>query len=244
MNNNNTVHRSSRGGRQSLFYRDISAASPARATPHKNVFTTPAQAAAATALWRDNFGGTDPPPPPMFTLEDRVDFSPEINVGDYSMATPEARTPPARSTLSLLNTFTSTATPATNSNSKSNLANALYETAPASPMPSYALNPGFQNTQQNFQSAQQNPVPGSSNWWSPVKDGSSDGGERGRMSPVSGVVQQQQQSGGLLTLPPPREIVRPDIQRSSLSDRIADEEEWVTVFGYGHLSIFPFYASG
>lgn len=66
-------------------------------------------------------------------------------------------------------------------------------------------------------------------------------------SPVDGVVQPQQQpspttaSGQqsqqqkvtLITLPPPREVARPEMPKDSTpsAGRI-DEEEWVTVFGY------------
>nr|DAD41003.1 TPA_asm: hypothetical protein HUJ06_015326 [Nelumbo nucifera] len=36
------------------------------------------------------FGVTDPPPPPIFTLEDRADFSPISGVTDYSIS-PETK---------------------------------------------------------------------------------------------------------------------------------------------------------
>jgi hypothetical protein len=37
----------------------------------------------------------------------------------------------------------------------------------------------------------------------------------------------------LITLPPPREVARPEMPRDSvLSTGRVDEEEWVTVFGY------------
>lgn len=70
--------------------------------------------------------------------------------------------------------------------------------------------------------------------------------ERGRVSPVSGVVQQQQQCCGFLMLALTREIARSDIQMSGgLSDRVSHEEEWVIVFGYTSLPmplfLLPFY---
>jgi hypothetical protein len=45
--------------------------------------------------------------------------------------------------------------------------------------------------------------------------------------------QQQQQKVALITLPPPREVARPEMPRDSApaAGRV-DEEEWVTVFGY------------
>ncbi|KAJ6793962.1 putative nuclear pore complex protein NUP35 [Iris pallida] len=52
-------------------------------------------------------------------------------------------------------------------------------------------------------------------------------------SPVEGVVQQP---GALLMLPPPREVVRPEMRKSNLPVVPAggrmDEEEWVTVYGF------------
>jgi hypothetical protein len=53
---------------------------------------------------------------------------------------------------------------------------------------------------------------------------------------ASGQQQQQQQQQlqvALITLPPPREVARPEMPRDSvLSTGRVDEEEWVTVFGY------------
>lgn len=90
---NTTVQRASnKSGRQSLFFRDL--ATPVSA--HRGKFTNPGQAAAVSALWRENFGGADPPPPPVFTLEDRQEFSPESGIGDYPMSPDsksEMRTP-------------------------------------------------------------------------------------------------------------------------------------------------------
>ncbi|KAG8045602.1 hypothetical protein GUJ93_ZPchr0008g13415 [Zizania palustris] len=85
-----------------------------------------------------------------------------------------------------------------------------------------------------------NGSPAPAAWWSPtteekVRDG----------SPVDGVVQQQQQSPStasgqpqqqkvaLITLPPPREVARPEMPRdSTLAAGRVDEEEWITVFGF------------
>lgn len=49
----------------------------------------------------------------------------------------------------------------------------------------------------------------------------------------SGQQSQQQQKVALITLPPPREVARPEMPRDSApaAGRV-DEEEWVTVFGF------------
>lgn len=237
MNNSNskTVQRGTKGGWQSPLYRDLAAATPASASRFtsnsKNVFSTPAQAAAATALWKDNFGGGDPPPPPMFTLEDRVEHFPDIMIpGDryYSVASPETKSPSPK--MHLMGTGTRDAsTPFRNNinNIRSGFGNAHIVTNNQSSVPPYSLNPGFQGSQQNQASGI------SSNWWSSVNDNGGDGGERGEsVSPVSEVMQQQQLSGGLLMLPPAREFARPDMQMSGLGQRVSDEEEWITVFGF------------
>lgn len=73
----------------------------------------------------------------------------------------------------------------------------------------------------------------SSSWWS--AGGRNEGDEKGKGlgsgsgSPVDGVVNRQ--PAALLTLPPPREVARPDVQKSSLPVGTVDEEEWVTVYG-------------
>ncbi|XP_062215928.1 nuclear pore complex protein NUP35-like [Phragmites australis] len=83
------------------------------------------------------------------------------------------------------------------------------------------------------------PVP--SAWWSPSREekpreGSPmDGVQQHQQSPTtsSGQQSQQQQKVALITLPPPREVARPEIPRDSTpaAGRV-DEEEWVTVFGF------------
>lgn len=82
-----------------------------------------------------------------------------------------------------------------------------------------------------------NGSPAPSAWWSPSRE------EKPREgSPMDGVVQNQQQSPttptgqqkvALITLPPPREVARPEMPRDSApATGRDDEEEWVTVFGY------------
>ncbi|KAF3784285.1 Nuclear pore complex protein [Nymphaea thermarum] len=188
--------KSPKTGRQSLFFRDI--ASP---VCQKGKFSTPGQAAAVSALWRDNFGGADPPPPPIYTLEDRVDFSPEAGVGDYPTSPDfksEMRTP--------------------SRDSMTPLKGKLSFGASTDVTPPQGLSASHS--------------PGSSSWWSHGK-GIANGEEQRKGSPVDGIVQHPETSTGLLMLPPPREVARPEVQRNSLPSGSLDEEEWVTVYGFG-----------
>ncbi|XP_010487485.1 PREDICTED: nuclear pore complex protein NUP35 [Camelina sativa] len=189
-----TAHRTPKSGRQSLLFQDL--ASPVSARRGK--FSSPGQAAAVSALWRENFGGSDLPPPPMYTLDDRSDFSPESGIADYS-ASPDAksdkRTPFQSSGKNIV-------TPGKGKLEAS---------------PSFSL----LNAQQS----------GSPSWWSQSKAGGSSSMEqddKGKGSPVEGVVQ----PGALVTLPPPREVARPEVQRQIIPTGNLDEEEWVTVYGF------------
>ncbi|WCJ40842.1 mitotic phosphoprotein N' end (MPPN) family protein [Euphorbia peplus] len=182
-------------GSRLLFYQDL--ASPI--STRKGKFSTPGQAAAVSALWRENFGGSDLPPPPMFTLEDRSDFSPESGIPDYPLS-PEAKSDPRTPGQSSGRDFM------TPHKSKSEAST------------SFALMSGHQNQQGSA----------SSTWWSPAKGSSNEQEDRGKGSPVEGVVQ----PGALITLPPPREVARPDAQRTSFPAGNLDEEEWITVYGF------------
>ncbi|EYU21502.1 hypothetical protein MIMGU_mgv1a0108401mg, partial [Erythranthe guttata] len=62
-------------GGNPLFFQDL--ATPVSSRRSGGKFATPGQAAAVSALWRENFANSDLPPPPAFTLEDRIDLSPE-----------------------------------------------------------------------------------------------------------------------------------------------------------------------
>ncbi|XP_057853343.1 nuclear pore complex protein NUP35 [Cryptomeria japonica] len=242
MNNTSSVQRTSRSGRPSVFRRDLLTPSPiSRRSSQKNAFGTPVQTATGTPLSRENslVGGTDAPPPPNFTLDERLDSFPEaIGSWDYATASPESRpSPQFRSSLSFLGTNAGdpfTPMRSYSGNLRSGLGNAPIETPNTTQeaVPNYALGASNQGASQNHASG----IISSS--WRPLgNEGSWEVGERGgRVINMSGVVQQQQQqqqSGGLLTLPSSGEIVRPDIHRDGgFSDRVADEEEWVTVFGF------------
>ncbi|XP_057744518.1 nuclear pore complex protein NUP35 isoform X1 [Arachis stenosperma] len=190
-----TVHKTPKSGRQTLFFQDL--ASPVSARRGK--FSSPGQAAAVSALWRENFGGSDLPPPPVFTLEDRSDFSPESGLPDYQIS-PESKS--------------NIRTPVQASNRE--FSTPLKSKSEAST--SYVLR-GVQQSQQSS--------PGLS-WWSPTTAKSAgEQDEKGRSSPVEGVVQ----PGALITLPPQLEVARPEVQRNSLPAGNLNEEEWVTVYG-------------
>ncbi|XP_028122961.1 nuclear pore complex protein NUP35-like [Camellia sinensis] len=153
-----TVQRTPKSGRQSLFFHDL-------ASPISNrkggKFTTPGQAAAVSALWRENFATSDLPPPPVFTLEDRSDFSPESGIPDYPMS--------SESNLGFR-------TPVQSSGGQFSTPRMKAEAST-----SYAVIGGGQQLQNP-----QSPV-GSLSWWSPGKSGEQD--EKGKGSPVEAVVQ-------------------------------------------------------
>ncbi|KAJ1394641.1 RNA-recognition motif [Sesbania bispinosa] len=162
-----TVQRTPRSGRQSLFFQDL--ASPV--SSRRGKFSSPGQAAAVSALWREN-----------------------LSIPDYQIS-PETKSDTRTPTQISSREFS---TPVKSKSEAST---------------SYAL----RGVQQNQQGS-----PGLS-WWSPATAKS--GGEqdeKGRSSPVEGVVQ----PGALITLPPPLEVARPEVQRNSLPAGNLDEEEW------------------
>ncbi|KAG6548572.1 hypothetical protein Mapa_010060 [Marchantia paleacea] len=198
---------------QSLFYRDLSASPATRASALKGDATTPNSTAAA--LWRDNVGGIDPPPPPFYTLEDRIERSPESTT-DLLFRSPEPKF----------------------STSKGSFPKTVH--SPPNGRGGYGLPYGEnQGVQGSPGTPQAQSSPGSNSWWSPLRErGGFDNGlnrdtpDKDGCSPVSGVVQQPQ-TGGLLTLPAPREIVRPGLQGNASFEKGTEGEEWVTVFGFG-----------
>ncbi|PSR96879.1 Nuclear pore complex protein [Actinidia chinensis var. chinensis] len=190
-----TAHRRPKSGTQSLFFHDLaSPVSNRRGGGGGGKFTTPGQAAAVSALWKENFATSDLPPPPVFTLEDRLEFSPESGILDYPMS-PGIRSDPR--------------TPARSFSGRE------FSTP--------------KSKAEASTSSQQSPA-ASLNWWSSGKSGggASEQDENGKGSPVEGVVQQ----GALVTVPPPRKVARPEMQRNSLLVGSLDEEEWVTVYGF------------
>ncbi|KAI9107872.1 hypothetical protein K1719_021208 [Acacia pycnantha] len=151
------VQRTPRSGRQSLFFQDL--ASPVSARRGK--FSSSGQAAGASSLWRESISVSDLPPPPIYTLEDRSDISPESGIPDYQIS-PETKSDP-RSPIQTVNREFSSPT-----KSKSEAST------------SYAS----KGVQQNQQSS-----PGLS-WWSHTSAKSGGGqDETGRGSPVVGVIQ-------------------------------------------------------
>ena len=188
-----TSERSTKSGRQTLFYRDL--ASPI--SSHRGKFSSPRQAAAVSALWRENFKESDLPPPPAFTLDDRSEISPERGLPDWPVS-PEVKPDAEKSTF------------------------------PGSP---FLLRSRTEVSPPSIEKQQQ--VSASSTWWSPSKGlGEQESKEKGSL--VNGVVL----PGALITLPPPREVARPELQRNTPPLAGVDEEEWVTVYGYVFLYSF------
>ncbi|KAL3528710.1 hypothetical protein ACH5RR_008032 [Cinchona calisaya] len=196
-----TVQRTPKFGRQSLFFNDL--ATPVSSRKSGGKFATPGQAAAVSALWRENFANSDLPPPPILTLEDRSDISPEFGNVDYPVS-PEVRSDPRTPMNSFGGEFST-----------------LKRKSEAST--SYATTLGKQQEQ-----SQQSPV-ASLSWWSPSKSGGNiEHEDKGKGSPVEGVVQ----PGALIMLPSPREVARPEMKKSSVPVGSLDEEECVTVYGF------------
>ncbi|KAG6398071.1 hypothetical protein SASPL_139522 [Salvia splendens] len=196
-----SVRRTPRSGRQSLLFQDLATPSSRRSGGN---FTTPGQAAAVSALWHENFSNSDLPPPPIFTLEDRFDFTPESGISDYPMSA-EVKSDPRTPGQSFGRDLS---TPKSKPDASTSYGGA------------------------SKQSQQQSPMV-SSNWWSPaMTGGSAEIDDKGKGSPVDGVVQ----SGALITLPPPREVARPEVQKSLVPvanmNGNMNEEEWVTVYGF------------
>ncbi|XP_019704081.2 nuclear pore complex protein NUP35 [Elaeis guineensis] len=193
--------RSSKPGRLSPFFRDL--ATPVSAHHRGGRFATPGQAAAVSALWRENFSSSDPPPPPVFTLDDRADFSPEPALAEI----------PPPSPASPSGTRSGTPPPFSRGGSGS------FSRSPSLSSPSALKIRAEVNGSEGKQAAPQSPE--SLSWIHR--------GEKDRGSPVDGVVE----PGALLMLPPPREVARPEAQKSSSAPNGGlNEEAWVTVFGF------------
>lgn len=202
-----SVHRTPKSGGRSRFYQDL--ATPVSSRKSTGKFLTPGVAATVSALWHENFANSDLPPPPVFTLEDRSDFSPESGIPDYPVS-PEVKSDPRTQVQSAGREFS---TPVSKSEAST----------------SYAVTVKQQQSQQSR-------VLGSS-WWSPAKSvGSAERDDKGKGSPVEGVVQ----PGALITLPPPTEIQRHEMKKNSVPASNLNEKEWVTVYGYYLTHLFLF----
>lgn len=200
-----TVHRTPKSTRQSLFFQDLATPVSSRKSSAR-YNTTPGQAAAVSALWRENFSNSDLPPPPVFTLEDRSDCSPEPGIPEYPISS-EGKSDPRTPIQSAARDFW---TPKRNTAETSN---------------------GHVISGKREQNQSQNSGLASSSWWSPAKSGhggTPEPDDKGKGSPVEGVVQ----PGALITLPPPREVARPEMKMNSIPFGNLDEEEWVTVYGF------------
>ncbi|XP_051152942.1 nuclear pore complex protein NUP35-like [Andrographis paniculata] len=195
------IHRTPKSGRQSLFFQDL--ATPVSSRRSGGKFTSPGQAAAVSALWRENFASSDLPPPPVFTLEDRADHSPETGIPEYP-ASPEPKSDPRSPFKTLSREFS---TPKSRSDASTSYAG---------------------TSKQPQQQNQQSPM-ASSSWWLPAKSGgSAEHDDKGKGSPVEGVVQ----PGALITLPPPREVARPEVKENLVPVGNWNEEEWITIYGF------------
>ncbi|WOL02058.1 hypothetical protein Cni_G10777 [Canna indica] len=201
---NSASVRSSKADKQSPFFRDLATPVSARRSGGSGRFATPGQAAAVSALWRDNFASVDPPPPPVYTLSDRVDFSPEPALAaDLTPPSPVPLTPPP----------------------------VLY--GPAlfpSPFKASAEPSGSAAATDGGLRVLRLPSYGDSGRLSPGRSvGSGDRTGKGKGSPVDGVVE----PGALITLPPQREVARPEVRRNSVPVAGGlDEEQWITVYGF------------
>lgn len=197
----------------SLFYRDLGLLPTTDTSSVGGVDGgTPSQVTAA--LWRANdAGGSDPPPPPFYTLEDRIERSPEANTNLSFHLTPQF--------------------------ADRNASSGGSRTVLLSPNGGGggSLHGGEKHDLQGLStSGQEPPLSEANSWWSPRRETRSGGGVEavdrdGTTTPMSGVIQQQQSGGGLLTLSLPGEIVRPEGFGGSAKDDSAEGEGWVTVFG-------------
>ncbi|KAG1367813.1 Nuclear pore complex protein NUP35 [Cocos nucifera] len=192
--------RSSKPRRQSPFFRDLT--SPISIHRGGRV-VTPGQAVSVSALWWENLSSSDCPPPPVFTLDDRADFSPEPSLAGIPFRHEEPDPAPL-----------------------SRGGSGSFCRSPLLSSPSGLRTKTEVNDSEGKKAAPQSPE--SSSWIHGLRVGGGGQGETGTGSPVTGVVE----PGALLMLPPPREVARPEAQKSSSVPNGGHNEDWVTVFGF------------
>lgn len=197
-----------RGARpQSLFYRDLGLSPATHNSSGGGDGDTPNQVTAA--LWRENdVRGLDPPPPPFYTLEDRIERSPKSNANLSIQSTPK---------------FTD-----------KNMSFSRTIISPTGGEGGFTL-PCEESKDSRASSLSRQQASGTNCWWPPLRErrsGSLEAVDGDCNGSFSGVVQDQQ-SGGLLALSVPGEIMRPDIHPGSTIDEGLGVEGWVTVFGFG-----------
>ncbi|MFS8000131.1 putative RNA-recognition motif (RRM) domain, nucleoporin, NUP53 [Helianthus anomalus] len=182
--------------KQSLFFNDISTPLTNRRT------TTPAQ---STAPWRQNSATSDLPPPPIFTLQDRSDFSPDSAFQDFRVGSP-------------VHNYSSPSPLVTS---------AGWKNAGVDKENTLGSGSGLDSGPGLGSGLGSGSGPG-------LDSGSGLGSGSGVGSPVDGVVHRRQQPGVLLTLPPPREVARLEVEGNAVATvgSIGEEEEWVTVYGF------------
>ncbi|KAJ0819527.1 putative RNA-recognition motif (RRM) domain, nucleoporin, NUP53 [Helianthus annuus] len=200
--------------KQSLFFHDIS--TPLTNRPRT---TTPAQ---PTPLWRQNFATSDLPPPPIFTLQDRSDFSPESCFQDFRVGSPVHNYSNPSPVVTSAGWKNAGDDKEKTLGSGSGLDSVLGSGPGLGRSPGLGLDSGLGS---GFGSG---PDLGSD---SGLELGLGSGSGVG--SPVDGVVQRRQ-PGVLLTLPPPREVARLEVEGNAVAaaGSVDEEEEWVTVYGF------------
>uniref|UniRef100_A0A0D6R8F2 Nuclear pore complex protein NUP35 n=1 Tax=Araucaria cunninghamii TaxID=56994 RepID=A0A0D6R8F2_ARACU len=186
----------------SQFYRDL-------ASPLKIDLSTQPQNSCSSSslspLWRHGFGGPDPPPPPILSLDERerlespTDHLPTAppTAGDDDFKTP-AKAASSSTAFSPVISFSSSFP---------------HDAAQGDARPSYS------GTRLSFD------TPGDSNRRPLLLLN----GEESRALATAPPQQQHEgASGGFLALPPPTDTARPD----SLANETADGQGWVTVYGF------------
>ncbi|KAJ0440809.1 putative RNA-recognition motif (RRM) domain, nucleoporin, NUP53 [Helianthus annuus] len=231
-----TIHKTPNStNKQSLFFNDISTPLTNRRT------TTPAQ---PTSLWRQDFATSDLPPPPIFTLQDRSDFSPDSAFQDFRVGSP-------------VHNY-SNPSPVVTSSGWKNAGDDKEKTLGSGSGSGSGLGSGPGLGSGSGSGLGSGPGLGSGSGQglgsglglgpgldsdsglgsgldsdSGLGSGLDSGSGSGVGSPVDGVVQRRQ-PGVLLTLAAPREVARLEVEGNAVAavGSVDEEEEWVTVYGF------------